>query len=313
MAKRRNRRYTQEFKTDAISQVLQKYSGKHFHQSADATLLSISKNSDAFAWSVGFFGGSDLNLMAHGNGSTNAALLETTSRVYGGGYIGVAKPYETKIGHLDIGMSFKYLTQQSYEGALGISELTGDDDVAKKLQDKYEKKSSGYGIDFGLIYKPYTDNYWHPAIGVSLLNVGSISMDDNYGGQPMTLNMGVSVTPDVTFLNKLVIAADYVDLLNANKLRIYNYNADGDAVSYTDYDSVDMIKNIRLGVGMGLVDKRFFSTALNVGLYQGAYTAGVNLEILALKLNFATYEEQIGDAKSDIADRRYMAQITLGW
>jgi hypothetical protein len=299
--------------TDETSKVLEKYSGKHFHISYDASLLSISKNSDAFAWSVGFFGGSDINLMAHGNGSANAELLETTSRVYGGGYVGVAKPYETKIGYLDVGMSFKYVSQLSYEGTLGISELVGDDDVAKKLQDRYEKESSGFGMDLGVTYRPFASNYWHPAVGFSILNIGSINMEDNYGGQPTTLNVGVSVTPDVPYISKLVLAADYVDILNANKLRIYNYNANGDTVSYTDYDSSDMIKNLRLGIGMGLVDTRFFSTSLNGGIYQGSYTAGLNLEVLAFKLNIATYEEEVGDSTSSISDRRYVAQLAIGW
>ena len=150
-------------------------------------------------------------------------------------------------------------------------------------------------------------------LSVFILNIGSMDMDDNYGGQPMTVNIGASVTPDVSFMNKLVLAIDYVDLLNANKLRIYNYNADGDTVSYSDYDTSDTMKNIRLGAGLGLIDTTYFSTTLNVGMYQSAYTAGIDMAITILKLNFATYEEQVGTGSVDIADRRYIAQIGIGW
>jgi len=147
---------------------------------------------------------------------------------------------------------------------------------------------------------------------MSILNIGAMDMDDNYGGQAMTVNFGASVTPDVTFMNKLVLAIDYVDALNANMIRDYTYSSTG-KVTYRDLVDSDFIKRVRLGVGMGLVDSTFFSTALNLGLYQGAYTAGLNIEASVLKLNLATYEEQIGTGSVDIADRRYMVQLGVGW
>jgi len=73
------------------------------------------------------------------------------------------------------------------------------------------------------------------------------------------------------------------------------------------------MKHINLGMSANLVDNRYVSTTLMTGLYQGTYTAGLDLELLLLKFNFATYEEQVGDATTDIKDRRYMAKIGLGW
>jgi hypothetical protein len=102
-------------------------------------------------------------------------------------------------------------------------------------------------------------------------------------------------------------------MFNANELRVYNYNSDGDTVSYSDYATSSFVKNLRLGTSFGLVDKRFFSTTLNMGLYQGAYTDGLDLDILLLKLNIATYEEEIGDSTTSIADRRYTVKLALGW
>ncbi|MBU1659227.1 conjugal transfer protein TraF [bacterium] len=295
-----------------MANVLSKYSGEHFHLGVD-NYTSISKNSDAFAWSIGLLAAVDVNFMAHGNGSEMGELLQTTSRGYGGVILGVAKPYDTEIGRLDIGVGLKYITQKSYEGSLGITELTGDGDIGQKLQDRYEKTSSGIGLDLGATYHPFAQSAWHPAVGLSVLNIGSMEMDKNFGGQPMTVNVGISVTPEVSFLNKLVLAVDYVDMLNANKLRIYNYNSTGDTVSYTDYEESDFMKRLRIGAGLGLIDTSYFSTTVNVGMYQSAYTAGVNLELALVKLNFATYEEQIGTGSVDIPDRRYMAQIGIGW
>ncbi|MEA2090865.1 MAG: conjugal transfer protein TraF, partial [Campylobacterota bacterium] len=157
-----------------MAKILSKYSGEHFHIGVD-NYTSISKNSDAFAWSIGLLAAADVNFMAHGHGSEMGELLETTSRAYGGVVLGVAKPYETDYGRLDIGVGLKYISQKSYEGSLGISELVGeDDDIGQKLQDRYEKSSSGIGLDLGVNYHPFADSYWHPTFGLSVLNIGSM-------------------------------------------------------------------------------------------------------------------------------------------
>ncbi len=304
-----------ENEEEAMLDVLGKYSGEHFHADV-STYMSVSKNSDLFAWSIGVLAAVDTNIMVHGKGSTNGALLETSSRGYGGVVLGVAKPYDTKIGRLDIGLGLKYISQKSIEGSLGINELINEDEdnsIEDRLSDKYEKDSAGFGVDLGLTYKPFIDNFWNPAFGLSLMNIGSMNMDDNYGQQPMTLNIGASITPEVNYIDKLVLAIDYVDLLNANKLRMYDFDEDGNVVAYTDYETGDFMKNLRLGAGVGLIDNTYFSTTLNVGLYQGAYTAGLDMQITILKINLATYQEQVGTMSNPYEDRRYMAQIGIGW
>lgn len=288
--------------------VLNKYNGEHFHAGVD-NYSSVSKNSDMFAWSIGILAAADVNLMPHANGSADGGVLATSSRTYGGVILGASKPYETQIGVIDVGMGLKYISQNSYEGSLGVSELTNSDDIAQSLQDKYEKTSSGFGVDFGVNYHPFAESAWHPTFGLSVLNIGSMGMDDNYGGQPMTLNFGMAVSPEVSFLNRLVLALDYVDMLNANTTRIYNFS-DG---TYDDYTESDPMKRLRLGAGFGLIDNTYFATQLNVGMYQSAYTAGIDMRITVLKLSVATYEEQVGTGSVDIPDRRYMAQIGIGW
>jgi len=297
--------------TDEMTKVLQEYAGEHFHVGVD-NYMAVSKNSDMFAWSVGLLVGADVNMMAHPNGSTNGGVLATTSRAYGGVVVGAAKPYDTQLGRVDVGVSVKFISQNSYEGSLGISELTDDEDLGEQLQEKYEKSSSGLGLDLGATWYPFKDNYWNPAFGLSILNIGSMGMDDNFGGQPMTVNIGASVTPEVAYIDKLVLAIDYVDMFNANVTRIYDFS-DSDNVEYSDYEESDFMKRIRVGAGIGLMDSPYFSSTLNLGMYQGAYTAGLDLQMTVVKLNFATYEEQVGTGSVDISDRRYMAQIGIGW
>jgi hypothetical protein len=297
---------------EEMTDVLEKYAGEHFHVGVD-NYSAVSHNGDNFAWSVGLLTASDINLEAHPNGSTNGGLLETTSRVYGGVVVGAAKTYDTQIGRVDVGVGLKFITQKSYEGALGLSELVNSDDIAQTLQDKYEKDSSGVGLDLGMTYYPFEDSLWHPAVGLSVLNIGDMSMDDNFGQQPMTVNIGISITPEVKYLHKFVLAVDYVDIFNENIIRIYDYNSDGDVVYYSDYTDSDYIKRIRIGAGFGIYDSKWFSAQINTGLYQGAYTAGLDISLSILKLNVATYEEQVGTGSVDIPDRRYMALLSLGW
>jgi hypothetical protein len=297
---------------EEMADVLKKYAGEHFHAGVD-NYSAISHNGDSFAWSVGLLTASDVNFEAHPNGSTNGGLLETTSRVYGGVVVGAAKEYHTDAGRVDLGIGLKFITQKSYEGALGLSELVNSDDIAQTLQDKYEKDSSGVGLDLGLTYHPFENSLWHPAIGLSVLNIGDMGMDDNYGQQPTTVNIGFSLTPEVSFLHKVVFALDYVDIFNENIIRIYDYNADGEVVRYSDYTDSDALKRLRIGAGFGLVDTSWFSAQINTGLYQGAYTAGLDMSLSILKINVATYEEQVGTGSVDIPDRRYIALVSIGW
>jgi len=297
--------------SDKVATVIDEYSGEAFHLGINS-YSAVSKNSSLFAWSVGLLSAVDVNLVVHGNGSTSGAPLETSSRGYGGIFIGGAKEYVTEYGDVTIGIGLKYVAQRSYEGAVYISDLT-DDNATDIVQERYERDASGFGIDIGVIYKPLEDSYWHPAFGLSVLNIGAMDMDDNYGGQPLSVNIGASISPEVSYIESLVVAIDYVDVFNANKIRIYSFDEDSKTQVHKDYTDGDIAKRVRLGVGVGLIDSRFFSAQLNGGFYQGSYTAGLNLEIAMLKLSFATYEEQLGTQSVDITDRRYMVQLGFGW
>ncbi len=296
--------------TTKIEEVLQKYSGDAFNVSVN-NYSAISKNSDSFAWTIGIIAAVDVNYIVHANGSANGAALEVAGRTYGGVITGISKGFHTSIGEFDIGFGAKFITQKSYEGPIYTSDLT-QDNALENLQTKYEKESSGIAGDLGVTYKPFgKDNFWNPAFGVSLLNIGSMSMDDNYGGQPMTVNLGASITPEVSFLSKLVFAVDYVDVMNASTTRVYTYAAD--IVMYEDYTESDPMKRLRIGAGFGLVNNSWFSLTLNTGLYNKSYTAGIDMALSVVKLNIATYEEQIGTGAADVPDRRYMAQLGIGW
>ena len=298
--------------SEDLYELLDTHNGDNFHIGVN-NYSSISKNSGSFAWSIGILAASDANVMAHSDGTPSGDYLETSSRLYGGVVLGMAKPFYTKYGRIDLGVSTKYISQVSYEGTVGVVQLVESDDEYEDFIKDYEKKASGIGFDIGINYHPFANSYWNMILGVSVMNMG-LELDDNYGHQPMTVNFGVSVSPEVPFADKLVIAVDYVDAFGANKYREYDKSSNGGSTTYTDYDAYDSMKNIRFGVGVSLVDSPAFSFDIDGGIYQSAYTAGIRLEMAALHLNLATYQEDVGiNSNTSNPDRRYMLDLGIGW
>lgn len=289
-----------------VIDVLQRYNGDHFHADV-SNYSSLSKNSDAVAWSIGFLASADANLIPHANSADG--FVESQSRIYGGVVIGVSKEFETAVGSLSLGLGGKFITQNSYEGTVGVAEIIDNsDDIFQYLQDNYEKSSSGYGIDAGLIYQPFADSWLRPSFGISVLNIGDMEMDDYYGSNPMTVNLGAAVAPEISFLEHLIIAADYVDLTNENKIRFYDSDE-----QVVEFEENDFNKHFRAGVGIGLVDNSWVTLTLNGGWYQGSYTAGVDFMLSVLHLQFSTYAEETGAYGISNEDRRYALGIGIGW
>ena len=295
-----------------LENLLSKYNGDNFHVGVN-NYSSISKNSKYFTWSIGILAASDTNVMAHADGTPSGDYLETSSRIYGGLVFGLAKPFYTKYGRVDIGVSTKYITQTSYEGTVGVSDLVSSDEEYQDFIKKYEQESSGFGFDFGVNYHPFANSYWNLIVGLSVMNIG-LELDDNYGQQPMTVNAGLSISPELSFVEKFVLAIDFVDMFGANKYREYERSANGSTTNYIDYDAYDLMKNIRVGAGISLVDTDTFSMNLDVGLYQSAYTAGIMMKLAVFKLNLATYREDVGiNSNTSNPDRRYMLDLGLVW
>jgi len=292
----------------ALEDVLQKYKGDNFHVGID-NYSSISQHSDMFAWSIGFLAASDTNLMAHSNGTSNGDFIETASRVYAGAMLGVAKPFYTGVGRIDIGLGVKYITQKSFEGTVGVFDYVNENDFI----DRYEKKASGMGGDFGITYHILNNKSWHLAVASSVMNIG-LDLDDNYGHQPMTVNVGFAATTKISFLNRLVFAVDYIDVLGANKYREYTTTDNGSSTEYIDYDAHDFMKNLRVGTRVTFVDNDSLFVDVAVGMYQSALSTGLDVEISAFKLSLSTYQEEVGiSSETSNTDRRYMVQLGIGW
>ena len=298
-----------------IIEAVKKYSGEAFNATAsNYTSFSYHTQGD-LAYSIGILASADANFIPHDNSGING-LLETHSRAYGGVLLGAAQKYNDVMwGTLTVGIGLKFITQKSYEAGLDAGEVTEHkDDLGTYLQDNYEISNSGFGGDIGVLYEPHILSSLHPAIGLSVMNIGSLNFDDTYGAQPMTLNGGISISPEVPFLDSLVVSLDYVDMLNAQQARVRNYKPSRNKDQYDNADvEFDVMQHIRAGMKVGVFDNSWITTSLMGGWYQGAYTAGIDLQLTLIKLQAATYQEQLGAKTGQLEDRRYIVGIGIGW
>ncbi len=298
-----------------IIEAVKKYSGEAFNVTAsNYTSFSYHTQGD-LAYSIGLLASAELNYIPHDNSGING-LLETHSRTYGGVLLGIAQKYNDVIGGaLTVGIGLKFITQKSYEAGLDAGEVTEHkDDLGTYLQDNYEVSNSGFGGDIGILYEPHILSSLHPTIGLSVMNIGSLNFDDTYGSQPMTLNGGISISPEVPFLDSLVVSLDYVDILNAQQARVRNYKPYRSKDQYDNADiEFDVMQHIRAGLKVGVFDNSWITTSLMGGWYQGAYTAGIDLQLTLIKLQAATYQEQLGAKTGQLEDRRYIVGVGIGW
>lgn len=310
----------------AISDILTKNSGNNYHADV-SNYSSVSYNGDWFAWSVGLLTAVENNYMPHTNGfGTPSGMLAVEARAYTGLVAGVAKSFRVPGGQLDVGVGAKYFYNASLQKNLNVSELIDivDENGTDDFIDENLNEGSAGAFDVGLNYRTFRSTMFPTTFSVSLLNIGGLEfdtqenyiLDENvtnnttpYGSNPMTLNFGIAIEPDVDWAAHLIVAVDYVDALNANTYTLT------DTVGTTEYAEDDFMKRLRLGVSYGVIDNSWLMLTLNGGIYQSCYTAGLDMQITVVKLSLATYAEEVGlsgDATS-ITDRRYMANLGIGW
>jgi len=308
-------------KDSEIIDTVGKYSGEAFNATiSNYTSFSYHTQGDV-AYSFGILAAADMNFIPHENSGANG-ILESHSRVYGGIFLASAKKYKgispdilggALHGALTIGVTAKYIMQKSYEAGLDVGEVTDHkDDIVQYLQDTYEVDNSGFALDVGALYE-FDNKVWNPAIGLSVMNIGGLDFNA-YGAQPLSVNLGTSISPEISWSNSLKFAVDYIDLFNSQQARVRNYNPYRSQDQYDNADiGYDVMNHVRMGASLGLIDNSYFMTTLNAGLYKGAYTAGVDMQLTLIKLQLATYQEQLGSTLGQLEDRRYIVGLGIGW
>jgi hypothetical protein len=186
-------------------------------------------------------------------------------------------------GKLAIGIGGKYLRREG---------LVRDYEAADLISDSFDPVAdvgaaeTDYAIDLGLLY--HLDNLpLSPTIGAAYLNLGDLDFGA-FGSIPAQLNVGVAIRPKIGPVT-VTVAADFVD------------------VTHQLGSDEDNRKRTNLGAEAALWN----FLAVRVGLHQSYFSAGATVNLWAIKVDVATYGEELGAYGGQREDRRYIARIGL--
>ena len=285
--------------TSAMLSVFETYQGSNNNLTIN-DFSSVSYRGRSLAWSVGVLPSAQFNFQTHALGSSSG-LLDINAYVLAGLVAGVSYDLNSDM-HLGFGM--KKLQGMSMSASLTLSQVLAltdsTTDTTTYLMDNYMSDFSTMTYDAGLIYDldellPFGD-FLQPSIGLSVLDIGTTDLG-KYGVIPMTINVGMSLRPDLPLLSDWLFAVDYIDVTNA-----YDEN----------YDAA-MGKKIRLGARASLFNNSLIKLAGSTGLYNSALTYGLEARLSFLAISYSSFVEEIGAYAGQEPDRRHNLSISMGW
>lgn len=205
--------------------------------------------------------------------------------------------------NLHVGVNLKGLFRaggrQAFKGAEYINASGAIDLDPKKLG------GSGMGVDLdvGATYEFKDLSFGllsRASLVFSNLLATNFSISKKYAGAPglaRTVNLGwYTVFEGVSFIDNFHVLADLSDISLGGQENVEFGARKG-----------DLLKRLHLGVEMPIG-----RVSLRAGLNQGYLSAGIGLNLYALRLDFATYGEETSNTTRR-QSRRYLATVAFGW
>jgi len=274
----------------AVNDVLAKYRGQEQHARV-ADFTSIGKSYDRFAFGVGALASGRIDAIPH-QGMGSDGILEVdadaTYGAVGGVSIGLTR-------NLFAGIDIKPLHREALIHNFTAQELVDhQNDLRNYIQKSLAQSGDAVGFDAGLLWNLAPLSRLRPSFGVSVLNIGNL--DFGKAGQiPQSLNVGIAINPTSSMYRSLIIAMDYVDVLN-------NFKEDQ-----------DRIKRLRVGAELQLFDVWASEMTMRAGMYEGYPTLGVDVRLLIFKISYAMYTEEIGAYAGQDKNKRQLLTFDIGW
>ncbi len=263
--------------TALASDLLEKWLGEHLHLRA-----GVFPNLTFHNFGIGVLG------QAAFDGEVHNPLGSNTLELRGGYDIALvasgAYGFTLMNNPLQVGVTGKMVQRKLLDQVYTTRELVEQDgiDPTNDLQ-----TGKGIGLDLGAIYS--LPVFLEPSFGIAIQNIADTQLGDA-GKLEQQLNLGAAVHPPIGF-GKLVVAFDIVDMTNQ-----------------LGKDS-DLAKRLHAGIEYQLP----VILAVRMGLYQGYPSYGITADFWFLKLVAASYVEEIGAYAGQQPDRRYAAQLSLGF
>ena len=268
---------TEDFSKESnASSALSSYSGKKLYlEPIDLGLLSFVNS--RFGWS--FFGNSVFDFSID---SISASNVDSTFKAYGqfGGVLGGAWSF---LDHqLDLGISGKIANRNGAETTVTVTEQAIIDAYVSQntaalensVKTSYDNKTA-YSADVGVVY--HLESFYTLSPKLALSYLGEL----NFGGAgkiPGTLNFGAATESEFSGID-IIMAADYVDLLDAQKLTG---------------------SKLRLGFELGVekLNNGHHIASFRIG-HNGYLSSGISLNLWKLKIDYAQYSQTISSGLED--------------
>lgn len=277
---------TDEEQRTELARVVRRFRGENLHADGNA-LPNASWRGENWAMSLAWLGSATFNARTH-QAFGGAGLISVDARTLNGPVVGAAH----FSGPWAVGVSVKSLRMRRLRERYSVRELVESNDPGDTVTDDVQSGRAA-GFDVGVQYELAPGYHWRPRLGAVVQNLGGM----NFGAAgeiPRTVSLGMAVEPPAPRSSRLRLAAEYFDIFHA---------------AGTDRDHR---KRIRLGVEWWPWERRRHALALRAGLYQGAYTAGIDLRVHGVRLGLATYAEEQGAWAGQDRDRRYLLTIGVG-
>lgn len=277
----------------SVAETMNKYAGKHIMATAgNNTQLTVPN----FALGLLYNMHTDFDLENTSYPTTRMRYTKDLGFYAGGAF--AAGPKKA----LRLGATLKYIHRTGGIRNVALSEISGN---RKAIVDNFGASGSGYGADLGMQYRlPFpgrtevtTSFVWH--------DVGHTSFGGMQQHNPPTRidqNMvaGLGVRFPIGGRKNRRLERRYGSSRSTNHL---SFAFDYSHLNYS-LDREHLPKHLHVGMNL---DLPIFS--LQLGLNQTALTFGTAFDIGILKVELATYGEELGSYAGQKVDRRYLLSI----
>ncbi len=199
------------------------------------------------------------------------------------GGVGMKLPFQD----LKLGATVKVIHRESLQEVYTATDIA-DDDFEDRFEDDLSNDTA-VSVDIGTIYTLSFIEWMQTDVGLAIQNLPAMEFGDDMDVETQA-NLGIAMKKSFAAFS-LVGAIDYLDLTQSVG------------------DDNDWAKRLHMGVELQLP----VVLSVRAGLNQGYGTVGATIDIWVLRLDFATYAEEVGAHSGQRSDRRYMGQFTIGW
>jgi len=265
-----------------VTELLRKYVGENHHVSLAADVYAGFRMGNAGVMVAGVGRGrADMTIR-----NPVYPVLKVVADVDYGGLAGVGYALPNVPG-LSLGVGVKALNRSSIDETYTAQDIA-DDDFGDTLDDD-QVDGTDASFDLGMIWSREIEGVTWVSLGLAGINIQEMDFGDARD-QKSQYNAGVALTQRF-FGFSLTEAFDYHDITD-------NLTGDGSTE-----------KKLHLGAELEFP----ILLALRAGLSQGYYTAGATVDFSIFRFDVATYGEEVGVYGGQKEDRRYAAQLSLGW